>query len=161
MTVPFAMRMPLLDMAFYLLDSAHSPQDFTLILHFKDPPSADGLRAGAQSALNRFPVSGCCIERQKWVWRDDTEFKLERTSAVETLIDEPFDLRQQIPLKQCLVVNGTGRTCLATRFHHSAADGLSAALWLGHQLNVAYGLEPPQSKRVPFASPPLAGLQTS
>jgi hypothetical protein len=32
---------------------------------------------------------------------------------------------------------------LATRFHHAAADGLSAALWLGHQLSVVYGLTPP------------------
>jgi len=94
------MRMPLLDVAFYLLDSAHSPQDFTLILHFTDPPSVDGLRAGAQSALNRFPVSGCTIERRKWIWRDDAEFKLECTSAVETLVDQPFDVRHQIPVKQ-------------------------------------------------------------
>jgi hypothetical protein len=147
--------MPLLDVAFYLLDSAHSPQDFTLILHFTDPPSVDGLRAGAQSALNRFPVSGCTIERRKWIWRDDAEFKLECTSAVETLVDQPFDVRHQIPVKQWF--DGTS---LATRFHHAAADGVSAALWLGHQLNVAYGFEPPQSKRAPFTSPALRRLQT-
>jgi hypothetical protein len=34
---------------------------------------------------------------------------------------------------------------LASRFHHSAADGFSAALWLGHQLSVAYGLTPPNN----------------
>ena len=32
------MRMPLLDVAFQLMDSARSPQDFTLILHLRNPP---------------------------------------------------------------------------------------------------------------------------
>ena len=45
-----------------------------------------------------------------------------------------------IPIKQMF----DGNT-LASRFHHSVADGLSAALWLGHQLSVAYGLSPPEN----------------
>ena len=151
------MRMSLLDVAFYLLDSAHSPQDFTLILHLRDLPDIDALRAGAQSALNRFPHSGCYIERQKWVWGGEARFEVERATAVAAFIDARFDLRHQIPVKQC-IANGA---CLATRFHHSAADGLSATLWLGHQLNVAYGIEPPQSQRAPFAPLPLRRLQTS
>ena len=48
-----------------------------------------------------------------------------------------------------------------TRFHHSAADGLSAALWLGHQLNVAYGLEEVERERASFVDLPLRNLSTS
>ena len=70
------MTMSLLDVAFYLLDSAHSPQDFTLILHFRDPPDIDALGAGAQSALNRFPNSGCHIERHKWVCGGEAQFEV-------------------------------------------------------------------------------------
>ena len=156
MSATSAMRMSLLDMAFYLLDSADSPQDFTLILHFRDPPNIDALRAGAHSGLKRFPVSGCSIEGKRWVWQDDPQFELQSVSELEVFINEPFDLRHGIPVKQC--ISGTR---LATRFHHAAADGLSAALWLGHQLNVAYRLEPPQTKRAPFAPLPLRRLQTS
>ena len=35
------MRMPLLDRAFYLLDSTRSPQDFTLILDLNDAPEVE------------------------------------------------------------------------------------------------------------------------
>lgn len=145
------MRMPLLDRAFYLLDSARSPQDFTLILHLNDTPEVDRFYAGAKSAMNRFPTSACCIDGQEWVWRENKYFKLEimtTASAIEGFIDEPFDLRRQPPVKQILILDGGTR--LATRFHHSAADGLSAALWLGHQLNVAYGFEAEQSERGEF-----------
>ena len=153
------MRMPLLDMAFYLLDSDHSPQDFTLILHLRNPPSVDRLQAGATSAINRFPKSGSCIERNKWVWREDTQFKVS-DSPIENFIDEPFDLRQERPVRQALISDGTG-TRLVTRFHHAAADGLSAALWLGHQLNVAYGVEAVERERAPFVEVPLHRLPMS
>jgi hypothetical protein len=139
--------MSLLDRAFYLLDSAHSPQDFTLILHLNDAPEVDRFYAGAKSAMNRFPTSACCVEGAAWVWRENKYYKLEIVttgSAIERFIDEPFDLRRQSPVRQMLILDGATR--LATRFHHSVADGLSAALWLGHQLNVAYGLEAVQSE---------------
>ena len=145
------MKMSLLDRAFYLLDSARSPQDFTLILHLNDAPEVDRFYAGAKSAMNRFPTSACCVDGAAWVWRENKYFKLEIVttgSAIERFIDEPFDLRRQPPVRQMLIFDGGVR--LATRFHHSAADGLSAALWLGHQLNVAYGLEAVQCERGEF-----------
>ena len=43
-----SMRMPLLDVAFHLMDSARSPQDFTLILHLRDPPEVDQLLRGRE-----------------------------------------------------------------------------------------------------------------
>lgn len=163
MNTSAAIRMPLLDRAFYLLDSARSPQDFTLILDVNDLPDVDGVYAGAKSAMNRFPTTACSVTGRTWVWRENKYFKLEVITAVsdaetkaalERFIDERFDLRHQPPIKQLLVLNGSNAR-LASRFHHAAADGLSAALWLGHQLNVAYQLEPAQVERGPFDGPTL------
>ena len=113
---------PLLDFAFKLLDSAVSPQDFTLILHFDQPPDAQALQAGAKSACEIYGARA----------------KRETPIDLDAFVNKPFDLHLGYPIKQTLI----GST-LATRFHHAAADGLSAALWLGHQLSVAYGLTPP------------------
>ena len=165
-----SMRMPLLDVAFHLMDSARSPQDFTLILHLCDPPDIDSFYAGAKSAMNQFPTSASCIHGHAWVWRENKYFKLqivstvsdcESRAAIERFIDEPFDLRHQPPVRQMLILNGPTGASLVTRFHHSAADGLSAALWLGHQLNVAYGLEEVERERRPFSDVPLRKLSTS
>jgi hypothetical protein len=104
--------------------------------------------------MNRFPVSACSVASGAWVWRENRYFKLEiaeSQSAIERFIDERFDLHRQPPVRQLLVLNGSNAR-LATRFHHAAADGLSAALWLGHQLNVAYELETPQLERAVFNS---------
>ena len=164
------MRMPLLDVAFYLMDSVRSPQDFTLIFHLVTPPDVDSFYAGAKSAMNRFPTSASVVVGQTWVWRENKYFRLrivstgsdsETRSAIEQFIDEPFDLRHQPPIRQMLIVNDRGGSCLVTRFHHAAADGLSAALWLGHQLNVAYGVETVELDRAPFAGPALRRLPTS
>ena len=138
------MKLTLLDRTFYLLDGARSPQDFTLILDLRDVPDVDRFYEGAKSAMNRFPTSACRVAGRKWVWRENFELELaESESAIEGFIDKRFDLRCQPPVKQLLMLNGSSAR-LATRFHHAAADGLSGALWLGHQLNVAYGLERPQ-----------------
>ena len=159
------MRMPLLDRAFYLLESARSPQDFTIIFDVRDAPDVDGLEAGASSAIDRFPVTGCKVAGGAWVWANRC-FKLtvvegEGRTAIERFIDEPFDLRRQPPVKQLLVLNGSGCARLATRFHHAAADGLSAARWIGHQLDVAYGLEPHQIERGRLDGPTLRRSESS
>jgi hypothetical protein len=123
-----AQKLTLLDCAFKLLDSARSPQDFTLILHFAEPPSVEGLQKGSKSAHEHYPVTGFSREIQI-----ETQIDLDR------FVNGPFDLHHSYPIQQVF----SGAT-LATRFHHAAADGLSGALWLGHQLSVAYGLRPPQ-----------------
>jgi hypothetical protein len=170
MTARVEMRMPLLDVAFQLMDNVRSPQDFSLILHFRDAPNLDGLYAGARSAMNRFPTSASCVNRQSWVWRENKYFKFEivstgsdceSRSAIEKFVDEPFDLHHQPPVRQSVILNGPTGAALVTRFHHSAADGLSAALWLGHQLNVAYGLEAMETEPAPFVDLPLRRLPTS
>ena len=165
MNASSAIRMPLLDRAFYLLDETRSPQDFTIILHLNDSPNLDQLCAGAHSAMNRFPISASCIQGRKWVWRENDNFKpqifAEDRSAIERFVNKPFDLRCETPIKQALILDERRVVSVATRFHHSAADGLSAALWLGHQLNVAFGLEAAQHKRTPFIDLPLRRLETS
>ena len=114
-------KLTLLDRAFKLLDDASSPQDFTIILHFTEPPDGELLAAGAKNACECF--------------RLDREIKIQTRIDLKQFVNEPFD---NYPIKQML--NGS---TLATRFHHAVADGLSAALWLGHQLSIAYGLAPP------------------
>jgi len=165
-----ATRMPLLDVAFHLLDSVRSPQDFTLILHLSERPDVENFYNGAKSAMNRFPTSASLINCQRWVWRENKYFKLAvvstdsdsaSRSAIERFIDQPFDLRRQPPVRQMLILNGAREARLVTRFHHAAADGLSAALWLGHQLNVAYGLEAVVEERAQFVGPSLRRLPTS
>ena len=159
-----SMRMSLLDTAFYLLDGVRSPQDFSLIFHFSNSPDVERFYAGAKSAMNRFPASASVVEGKNWVWRENKYFKLkivsaeddsESTLATERFIDEPFDLRHQAPVRQMLILNGSNGARLVTRFHHAAADGLSAALWLGHQLKVAYGLEAVTHERAALAGPTL------
>jgi hypothetical protein len=136
-------KLSLLDFAFTLLDSAKSPQDFTLVLHLRDPPSFDALRRGAESATKRFPLSGSTIKNRSWIY--DARLSVERINghSVETFVNERFDLRRQNPVKQIVSACGDDQVGLITRFHHAAADGMSAALWLGHQLSVAYGLIEP------------------
>ena len=118
-----AQKLTVIDRAFKLLDNARSPQDFTLILRFDQPPDIEKLAAGANSACECFGI--------------DQQINIETRIDVERFVNEPFD---SYPIKQML--NGV---TLATRFHHAAADGLSAALWLGHQFSIAYGLTPPNT----------------
>ncbi len=114
------MKPTVLDRAFQLLDDVRSPQDFTIILHFTNALNGERLAAGAKRASEYYGTP-CAIETQIAL----NEFVNKRLSRI---------------IKQAL----NDRT-LATRFHHAAADGLSAALWLAHQLSVAHGLTPPQN----------------
>ena len=115
------MKRQLLDRAFQLLDHASSRQDFTLILRFDELPDRERLARGARSACECFGLN--------------QQVDIETRIDVEQFVNEPFD---RYPIKQML-----NEATLATRFHHAAADGLSAAMWLGHQLSIAYGLTPP------------------
>ncbi len=167
---PSGMRLSLLDLAFNLLDGIRTPQDFTLIFHFAEPPLVESLRAGARSARNRYPTSGSHLDKKTWVCPKEQDDALDILSpvsnpegrrAIERFLDEPFDLHHQTPVKQLLISNWSGAATLVTRFHHSAADGLSAAMWLGHQLQVTYGLEEPESERSSFSDLPLRRLMAS
>lgn len=134
-------KLTLLDCAFKLLDDVRSPQDFTIILHFRDPPCIDRLRAGAQSAREHYKTTGSRIDRSAWFYKNEDN-EIVSVSTIEHFVNEPFDLHQSHPVRQLFISHGPGDAALATRFHHAAADGMSAAMWLGHQLSVAYGLTP-------------------
>jgi hypothetical protein len=154
-----------LDYAFSLMDSADSPQDFIIILHLSDPPSLDNLRAGARSARNRYPVSACTIKNRSWLFPANERPQLpldgNGTQSLPSFVNDRFDTRREVPVKQILFANGADGTCLVTRFHHTAADGLSAALWLGHQLGVAYKLIEPETRPASFTELPLRESTTS
>jgi hypothetical protein len=164
--VCYEKKLSLLDYAFDLLDSADSPQDFTLVLHLSKPPTLHDLRAGAISAMKRYPTSGSIIKNRRWVYSSNGGTQLLPVSAngelsIETFVNERFDLHVQNPVKQVLTTDADGKTRLITRFHHTAADGLSAALWLGHQLSVAYGLAEAEHSAAQFSDLPLRRSITS
>ena len=141
-------KLSVLDYAFTLLDSAESPQDFTIILHLHNPPALEGLRAGAASAMTRYPISGCTLKKRNWIYaakRPSLPINGNGQPSLERFVNERFDLRHESPVRQVLFVDDETEARIVTRFHHAAADGLSAALWLGHQLSVAYGLVRPET----------------
>lgn len=158
-------KLSLLDYAFDLLDSSDSPQDFTLILHLRNPPSLEQLRAGANSAMKRFPVSGSTIRNRRWIYAAKRNSELpvfaNGQPSLETFVNERFDVRVQPPVKQILKESGDSEACLVTRFHHTAADGMSAALWLGHQFSVAYGFAEPENSPALFSDVPLRASKAS
>jgi len=164
-------KLAALDLIFSVMDSARRPLDFTLVLHFKEVLRAEALQAGARSSRRLYPTTGCTICGKQWVrfaGPDEGFAAIEASSdravasAIEKFIDDPFDPHRQMPVRQ-LVVAGhfDGGTKLVTRFHHAAADGLSAAMWLGHQLAVACGREKPIAQIVPFRELPLRGRSWS
>jgi hypothetical protein len=146
-------KLSTLDLIFSVMDSSRSPLDFTLVLQLKKSPGLPALRAGAISARNRYPTTGSYIDKKQWVRFPEqgdgvrlvsTLSDGETTRAIEELLDSSFDLSVQMPVQQLLIVNENRKGAeLVTRFHHAAADGLSAAMWLRHQLGVAYGHETP------------------
>jgi hypothetical protein len=146
-------KLSTLDLIFSVMDSPRAPLDFTLVLQLKNSPGLVALRAGAMSARNRYPTTGSYIHKKEWVRFPEPEDGLrlvstfsdgDTTKAIEEFLDSSFDLRVQMPVQQLLIMDESRRGAeLVTRFHHAAADGLSSAMWLKHQLGVAYGHETP------------------
>ncbi|MGI8784470.1 MAG: hypothetical protein ACR2L2_12565 [Acidobacteriota bacterium] len=155
----------LLDQVFSVMDSPTRPQDFGLVLHLKKALATEALCLGAASARRRYPVTGCRIHGKQWVRPADPSSGVRivkascgaaAVAAMEEFIDSPLDLRLGLPVQQLLVAGGPDDPVkLITRFHHAASDGLSAAMWLSHQLAVAWGLEEPAARDHPFQTLPL------
>ncbi len=149
-----------IDFVFAVVDSPRRPLDFTLILHLKPPPSFEALRAGASSARNLYPTTGSYIEKNNWrrFTRSSADVEavlapstLDVTKAVERFLERPINLHTQMPVQQLALKNDAeGEMKLVSRFHHAAADGVSAAMWLAHQLRVAYGRAAPVRQPAPF-----------
>lgn len=158
-------RLATIDLLFCLLDAPRRPLDFTLIFHLSEAPSVEALRAGARSARNFYPTTGSRVVGRRWVHFDEPGDGLtpvsvptdrDATAAVEDFINAPFELRLRAPVRQLLLTSDDGAGVrLVTRFHHAAADGLSAGLWLGHQLRVACGEELTAREASAFEPPAL------
>jgi hypothetical protein len=154
-----------IDFALSIMDSPRRPLDFTLLFHLSEAPSLESLRAGAKSARNLYPTTGSRIQGDRWLRLSEpvggitsatTTSSATLTDVVQDFLAHPIDLGSQMPVQQLVVGDGvTNGVKLVTRFHHAAADGLSAAQWIGHQLRVASGKEPPVVDVEPFQELPL------
>ena len=163
-------RLSTLDLVCSVMDSRRSRLDFTVLCHLTGTPGLEALRTGARSARNRYPTTGSYIDKDRWVRFDELIDGVKVVSAtkgvgvtshyraIEEFIDGPFDLREQMPVQQLVIMNDSGKVTLVTRFHHAVADGLSAAMWLGHQFQVAYGHESAMTEASRFQDPSLRTL---
>jgi hypothetical protein len=155
-----------LDLISCIADTPQRPLDFVLITHFKRAPSVEALRVGAISARNLYPTTGSHIRQRKWIRHappDDgisvlPDFTLNTLEIIEQFVDSTFDPHREMPVRQLLIKGGSpSELTLVTRFHHAAADGLSAILWLNHQFRVAQGKEVYQRVIEPLAELTLRG----
>jgi len=138
-------KLSTIDLLFSIMNEPTRPSDFALVLHLQDMPSLQGLQLGARSAKNRYPTTSSHLAGKEWIREIESHVESIPVSsdpaAVEKFLNQPLDPSRQHPVQQLFVLPDEGnvqRTKLVTRFHHAAADGLSATLWLAHQLRVAY-----------------------
>jgi hypothetical protein len=153
-------RLSVIDRVFSMMDSQCRPLDFTLLLHLKNAPDLEALRIGARSARNLYPATGSYIDQQHWIRLSQPGDGIKVISvsstedlakAIEEFIDGPLDLHNRMPVQQLVVVDVVkNEVKLATRFHHAVADGLSAAMWISHQLRVAHEKTTPVAEASPF-----------
>jgi hypothetical protein len=139
--------------------------DFTLLFHLSEAPPLAALRMGAKSARNLYPTTGSRVHGERWlrfteppdgITSATTTSSVTLADVVQNFLARPLDLGSQMPVQQLVIAGGvSGEVKLVTRFHHAAADGLSAAQWIGHQLRVASGKEAPVVDVQPFQELPL------
>ena len=151
MSAPRADRLTTLDYVLSVMDTPESRLNFAIIFHFDKALDFDGLQLGAESARKLFPKTRCRLRRNEWV--KDVRSSLngirvasctDPTSTIRDFINRSFDPEQELPVQQLIVTSHSdAKTILVTRFHHAACDGMSAALWLRHQLEVAQGAKAP------------------
>ncbi len=143
-----------------MMDTPRRPLDFALLLHLKNAPGLEALRTGARSARNLYPATGSHIDEQHWIRINEPGDGIsvisvssteDLATAIEDFIGTPLDLRKQMPVQQLVIVDvGKNEVKLLTRFHHAVADGLSAAMWISHQLRVAGEKTAPVAEASPF-----------
>jgi len=142
-----AVRLTTLDYILSVMDTAESPLDFAIIFYFDQKLDLDCLRQGAQSAGRKFPTTASRLVRNKWVKHSlSSEGAIsaangrQASTTIDTFVNRRINLHSDSPVQQLVVSNDDDKTILVTRFHHAVADGMSAALWLKHQLKVAQGI---------------------
>ncbi|HSE34132.1 MAG TPA: hypothetical protein VLA93_21340 [Pyrinomonadaceae bacterium] len=157
-------RLTTLDYILSVMDTAQSSVDFAILFHFNDKLDLGALRRGAQSARRRFPNTGSRLLKNTWVWNSpsseaiDTANCRDASTTIESFVNRPFDLQREFPVQQLVVSIDDNETILVTRFHHAAADGMSAALWLRHQLEVAGGIIEVEPNAHAYEPPPLRSV---
>lgn len=160
-------RLTTLDYILSVMDTALSSVDFAIIFHFNGKLDVDGLRRGAQSARRKFPTTGSRLLRNAWV-RDPQALETiatatcrDASTTIDSFVNRPLDLQRDFPVQQLVATGDDENTVLVTRFHHAAADGMSAALWLRHQLEVAFGITEVDCREHSYESPPLRSVAAS
>ena len=161
-------KLTTLDYILSVMDTAQSPLDFAIIFHFNHKLDLEALRRGAYSARRRFPTTGCRLLGNMWV-RDphssdaplETAICRDASTTIEDFINRPINLHSDLPVRQLVASGADEKTILITRFHHAAADGMSAALWLRHQLEVVGEIEPVEPQVPSFEPPFLKSLKSS
>ena len=151
MNRPPERRLSTLDIVCFVMDRRDRPLDFTLFFHSHALPDVECLRTGARSATERYTVTGSRTDGRRWIRMAESADQVETipasseavaAGALQAFVDSELDLRAQVPVRQLLITGDAGPV-LATRFHHAAVDGASAAMWLAHQLRVACGEDGP------------------
>jgi hypothetical protein len=151
------MRLSTLDLVSVVMDRAERPLDFAINLRLRTLPPPARLAAGAASARDRYPTTASVLTDDEWrvaVRSTPIEWHPVEPSladaAAARFIDTPWDLTRVPPVQQRMFAfsNGDGGL-LVTRFHHAAADGVAAGLWLRHQLAIAFGGAAPATDAAP------------
>ena len=142
-----------LDYVISVMDSPQSQLDFTIAFKFRRRFDLASLQKGATSARKLFPISASSLRRNRWVPKAAAldglnnvirSFEPNVEEATRSFVNRPLDLCKETPVRQLVIINEAEETTtLVTKFHHAAADGRSAALWLNHQLSVAGGFAEP------------------
>jgi hypothetical protein len=154
-------RLTTLDYILSVMDTAQSSVDFAIVFHFNDKLDVDALRRGALSARRKFPTTGSRLLRNAWVRDSRTSEAIatasckDASTTIQSFVNRILDLQRDFPVQQLIVTGDDEKTILVTRFHHAAADGMSAALWLGHQLEVASGIKELESRAHSYEPPAL------
>ncbi|HEX7296781.1 MAG TPA: hypothetical protein VF251_13565, partial [Pyrinomonadaceae bacterium] len=161
-------RLTPLDYLLSVMDNTQAPLDFTIIFHFNRNLDLNALRRGAQSARRTFPTTGCRLFKNSWTkntWVPENAIETasccDDSRAIENFVNRPFDLERDFPVRQLVNFGSNSGTLVVTRFHHAVADGMSAALWLRHQLEVAYGIAEVVNQTDDSHSPPALKSVTS
>ena len=141
------------------------PLDFSAILELKvEAEVMDGLAAGASSACRLFPTSASRVDGQHWEWSGEVPFELGTVaeddsvdSVVHAFVNREMNPHAGAQVRQLLLTGPKiEHPLLLTRFHHCAFDGVSASMWLFHQLMVACGLVQPETERGDWSPPALS-----
>jgi hypothetical protein len=148
------------------MDMPTSPVDFAIVFHFNERLNLNALLAGADSARHAFPTTGSHLQGNRWIKhhgpsRDAIASTSCDTATIESFIERPIDLSNEFPVQQLvLTCKNEPKTTLVTRFHHSVADGMSAALWLRHQFEIVYGLRRGESQGPVYDAPHLKSVSS-